>query len=435
MKFTLSALKQYLDTNASLSEICDKLNNIGLEVEEVVNQAEAYESFSVAQILKASAHPDSKKLQICEVDVGTDKNLQIICGAKNARANLKVAYAPIGSVIPANAMVIKKAKIAGVESSGMLCSADELQIGEDSDGIIEIAEKHKIGEKISKIFALDQVVIEINITPNRGDCLGVFGIARDLAASGIGKLKEPEIKAIKGSFDSPIKPKIESKNCAYFSGFLIKNIKNSPSPKWLKDALEAIGCNSISAIVDITNYVMFTLGQPLHAYDADKLSGNIIARNAKKGEKFKSLKELDYDLSGEELVIADDKEVLGIAGIIGGLNSAVSDETKNIFLEAAFFDAENIAKTGRKLNILSDARYRFERTVDIENVQNALQMAANLILEICSGEISNIVEAGNNKAEIKEIELEFAKIKQIIGIEIAADFVQKTLEDLGSKIV
>ncbi len=434
MKFTLSWLKEYLETNASLEEICHKLNNIGLEVESVEDKAKNLAPFSVAKIITTTSHPNSTKLQICQVDVGDKENLQIICGAKNARSGLKVAYAPIGSTIPANKMVIKKAKIAGTESSGMLCSAAELGLGSDGEGIIEIDEKFAIGSKVSQVFGLNEAVIEINVTPNRGDCLGVFGIARDLAAAGVGALKSPEIKTIKGNFISPIKAKIESGNCQYFSGFYIKNVKNQPSPKWLKDKLEAAGSNSISAIVDITNYVMLCLNQPLHSYDADKLSGDILVRDAAAGEDFKSLKELDYKLTGDELVIANNGNAIGLAGIIGGLQTATSLDTQNIFLEAAFFNNENIAKTGRNLNILSDARYRFERAVDLGNVKNALAIAANLILEICASgntDISEIIEDGSDAIQKPEIEFDLKQIKQIIGIEVEKTFVLQTLQNLG----
>jgi len=472
MKFTLSWLGDYLETPESLSEICHRLNNIGLEVESVEDQAKSLALFTVAQIITAEPHPDSTKLQICQVDVGqgnnNQENLQIICGAKNARSGLKVAYAPIGSTIPASGMVIKKAKIAGVESNGMLCSAEELGLdlslkqsqlnlqnnnhfatggspqggaaevcrenNNAAGGIIEVNEKFAIGTKVSAVFGLNEALIELSVTPNRGDCLGVFGIARDLAASGVGVLKNPKIKTIKGNFLSPIKAKIESKNCQYFSGFYIKNVKNQPSPKWLKDRLEAVGCNSISAIVDITNYVMLCLNQPLHAYDSDKLSGDILVRDAVFGEDFKSLKDLDYKLSGGELVIVNNNQIIGLAGIIGGARSAVAENTQNIFLEAAFFNPENIAKTGRNLNILSDARYRFERSIDLANVKNALTIAANLILEICGGEVSEIIEAGNNLVEKLEIEFDLRKIKQIIGIEIDKSFITKTLQNLGFEI-
>ena len=483
MKFTLSWLKEYLDTNASLPEICNKLNNIGLEIESLEDQAKSLAPFTVAQIVEALPHPNSTKLQICQVNIGTKENLQIICGAKNARSGLKVAYAPIDSIIPNGGMKIKKAKIAGAESSGMLCSAVELGLEKDVpkllqsdktllrhmgstqggaaavhlenseisprpeglgdiEGIIEIDEKFAIGTKISEVFGLNEAVIEVNVTPNRGDCLGVLGIARDLAAAGVGVFKFPEIKEPKSSFISNIQAEIISDNCQYFSGFFIKNIRNQPSPKWLKTKLEAIGCNSISAIVDITNYVMFSLGQPLHAYDADHLSGNIAAKNAVAGEIFKSLKNQDHQLMGGELAIYNQDKIIALGGIIGGAETAVLETTQNIFLEAAFFNPENIAKTGRALNILSDARYRFERSVDLSNVKNALKMAANLILEICGGEISEVVEAGNNNLQsleiakeiVKEIEFDLRKIKQIIGIEIDQNFVITTLQNLGFKI-
>ena len=436
MKFTLSWLQDYLETTASLQEICHKLNNIGLEVESIEDKAKSLSPFTVAQIITASPHPDSTKLQICQVDVGLgdSKNLQIICGAKNARSGLKVAYAPIGSTIPSNGMVIKKAKIAGVESNGMLCSASELGLGMDGEGIIEIDKKFAIGTKVSEVFGLNEAVVEINVTPNRGDCLGVFGIARDLAAAGLGQLKSPNINTIHSSFSSPITAKIASQNCSYFSGFYIKNVQNKPSPKWLKDRLEAVGCNSISAIVDITNYVMLSLNQPLHSYDADKISGDIVIRNSIAGEDFKSLKNIDYKLNDGDLVIENRGQIIGLAGVIGGFSTLVSESTQNIFLEAAFFNPENIAKTGRSLNILSDARYRFERAIDLSNVSNALKMAASLVLEICGGEnteISEIVEAGNSSVEKLKIVFDLEKIQQLIGIEIDKNFVIQTLQNLG----
>lgn len=455
MKFTFSSLKKYLKTDATLEQICEKLNNIGLEVESVHDAAKDLAPFTVAKIIEAKPHPESTKLQICMVDVGGSAPLQIICGAKNARSGLKVAYAPIGSVIPANGMVIKKAKIAGVESNGMLCSAAELGLGWGSpqggavlmhrenkdaegigEGIIEVDDKFSIGTKVAEIFGLNEVVIEINITPNRGDCLGTYGIARDLASSGLGTLINPQIKEIKGNFESPIKCEIHSKNCEYFSGFYIKNVKNIPSPKWLADELKAIGQNSISAIVDITNYVMMQSGQPLHTYDADKLSGNIFVADANANDEFKSLKDIDYKLKGGEVVIKNNNQIIGLAGVIGGANSLVSENTQNIFLEAAFFEADAIAKTGRSLNILSDARYRFERGVDLANINQALKMAASLILEICATEnteISNIVHSGNNTPKNSEIEFDLSKIKQIIGIEIPKDFILSALENLGFK--
>ena len=433
MKLTLSWLKEYLDTNASLDEICNKLTNIGLEVESVEDKSKSLSFFSVAQIIEANPHPESNKLKICKVDVGNKEFLQIICGAANARGGIKVIYAPIDSIIPANGMKIKKSAIRGVESHGMLCSADELKLGTDSEGIVEIDNNVAVGTKITNLYGLNDAIIEINVTPNRGDCLGVYGIARDLSATGIGNLKSPVIKRINSTFKSTISAKTQDKNCPYFSGRYIKNITNQTSPKWLKEKLEAIGLNSISAVVDITNYVLYSLNQPLHAYDADKIEGNITIRNAQ-GENFKSLKDIDYKLQDNELIITDDKKVLCLAGVIGGSISSCSLETKNIFLEAAFFEANSIAKTGRKLNILSDSRYRFERGIDLASIQNGLDMATNLILEICGGEASDIIETGTNKAEIRKINFDFNKIKKILGTEIAHDQIIKILSDLGFKI-
>lgn len=453
MKFTLSWLKEYLDTPASLPEICHKLNNIGLEVESVTDSAKNLAPFFVAQIVKALPHPESQKLQICQVDVGTKELLQVVCGAKNARDGLKVAFAPIDSIIPANGMKIKKSKIAGIESHGMLCSAVELGLGKDSEGIIEIEQKFPIGTKISEVFGLNEAVIEINATPNRGDCLGVYGIARDLSASGIGTLKSPTIKPVKGDFPSPITVQISSQNCNYFAGCYIKNVKNVQPPKWLQDRLSAVGINSISTIVDITNYVMLCLNQPMHAYDADKLQGIMVVDEVKnyppleggsnsltnsESSHFKSLNNIEYKLNNGDLIITNNHKIISLAGIIGSQNGMVDKTTQNIFLEAAYFNPENIAKTGRKLNILSDARYRFERGIDISGTKSALEMAINLILEICGGNPSNITEASLQGKTISiqktRIEFDLNKIQPILGIVIEKHFITTTLENLGFKI-
>ncbi|MDA0902047.1 MAG: phenylalanine--tRNA ligase subunit beta [Proteobacteria bacterium] len=436
MKFTLSWLKEYLQTDAGIEEICHKLTDIGLEVESVEDQAQSLSFFSIAHIVEASPHPEADKLQICKVDVGASENLQIICGAANARKGLKVAYAPIGAVIPANGMKIKKSKIRGIESHGMLCSAVELGLGGDSEGIIEIDDHVTIGTKVSELYGLDSV-IEVNITPNRGDCLGVYGIARDLAAAGLGVLKKPQVAQVKANNSSAISVSIAdnaSEKCPYFTGRYIKNVTNCASPKWLQERLEAIGVNSISALVDITNYVMYCLNHPLHAYDADKIKGDIVVRNSKEGENFKSLKDIEYKLSGEELVIADDNGAIGLAGVIGGDSTSSQLETKNVFLEAAFFEASNIARTGRKLNIISDSRYRFERNIDLATVRLALDMATNLILEICGGQASEIVEAGSSNPDKRIINFDLKKIKQILGIEIAQTKVKEILTNLDFEL-
>jgi phenylalanyl-tRNA synthetase beta chain len=433
MKFTLSWLKEYLDTSASLEEICSTLTNIGLEVEEVEDKSKSLAYFSVAQIIEAVAHENSNKLQICKVQTADSKEpLQVICGAKNARTGLKIAFAPIGSIIPTNQMVIKKAKIAGVESSGMLCSASELGLGENSEGIIEIDDKYEIGTKITDIYGLNDAIIEINVTPNRGDCLGIYGIARDLSASGIGKLKKLEISKSASKFPLTLPISNEAISACDLAAFRhIKNVKNCPSPKWLKDKLSAIGINSISAIVDITNYVMIALNRPMHAYDSSKIKDSLQIRFAKESEKFISLKNEEFTLDAKMLVIADSEKSLGIAGIIGASNSSCDLETTEILLESAFFSPSSVAYAGRKLNILSDARYRFERGVDINSCIDGIELATQLIVEICGGEVSEIKLVGNQELENKKVEFDLTKIKKLIGIEVPTERALQILSDLN----
>lgn len=431
MKLTLSWLKEYLNTDASLEKICETLTKIGLEVESVEDKAQSLAPFYVAKIIEAKPHENSTKLQICSVQTKEQNPIQVICGAANARSGLKVAFAPIGSTIPANGLVIKKAKIAGTESSGMLCSARELGLGNEDSGIIEIDEKWAIGAKISEVFSQNDAVIEINVTPNRGDCLGIYNIARDLAAAGLGTLKHIEISKTKSAFALPISLKNEAPEICSRAAFrYIKNVKNCESPKWLKDQLAALGMNSISAIVDVTNYVMIAFNRPMHAYDASKINGALTIRLAKNDEKFVSLKNDEFTLDEKILVIADDKKALGIAGIIGSNNSGCDAQTSEILLEAAFFDAENIAKTGRKLSILSDARHRFERGVDANSCEFGIDLATKLILEICGGEASEVAVLGEVKAA-KKIEFSYDKIKSITGVEVAPEQAAEILEKLG----
>ncbi|MBU6141192.1 MAG: phenylalanine--tRNA ligase subunit beta [Proteobacteria bacterium] len=434
MKFTLSSLKEYLITKSTLEEICAKLTSIGLEVESVEDKAKILSSFLVAKILDAKPHENSTKLQICLVETSDSPTpLQIICGAANARKGLKVAYAPIGSVIPANQMVIKKAKIAGVESNGMLCSARELNLGNEDSGIIEIEEKWPVGTKIAEVFSLDDALIEINVTPNRGDCLGVYGIARDLAASGIGELKNLEIRKFSGQF--PFDHEVENEAidaCNYAVFRQIKNIKNCESPQWLKTKLQAIGMNPISAIVDVTNYVMHVINRPMHAYDAKKIESPLTIRFAKKDEKFTSLKKEEFTLDEKILVISDSKKVVGVAGVIGSANSTCELETTEVLLESAFFSPSSIAYSGRKLNILSDSRHRFERGVDDNSCELGIDLATQLILEICGGEVSEKKFIGT-KSKTKKIKFDFTKIKKLIGVEVAPEKAQEILEKLGFK--
>jgi phenylalanyl-tRNA synthetase beta chain len=432
MKLTLSWLKEHLNTNASLPEICAKLTNIGLEVESVEDESKTLEVFFVAKIIEAKPHQDSTKLKICQVAIdNSGALLQIICGASNARAGLKVVYAPIGAIIPSNQMIIKKAKIAGIESNGMLCSAKELGLGNDDFGIIEIDEKWEIGTKINEVFALNDATIEVNVTPNRGDCLGIFGIARDLAASEIGNLKNLEIKKYPAQFSFGFKIENQAPQACNYAVFRhLKNLKNCQSPKWLKDKLNSIGVNSISAIVDVVNYVMFTLNRPMHAYDANKIDGGLQIRFSQAAEKFISLKNEEFVLDEKDLLISDSQKNLGIAGIIGSSNSSCDIETSEILLEAAFFEASIIAQTGRKLNILSDARFRFERGVDEQTCESGIDLATQLILEICGGEASEIKIIGA-KSSFKKIGFDLQKIKKLTDLEVPEKLALKILNDLG----
>lgn len=434
MKFSVSWLKEYLEFDATLEELCEKLTSIGLEVEEFVDESAALSVFEVAEIVEAIKHENSNKLNICKVKSGDGNLHQIVCGAKNARAGIKVAMAPIGAVIPGNGMVIKKAKIAGVESFGMLCSASELGIEGDDSGIIEIDQAIELGAKISNVFDKNDAIVEINITPNRGDCLGIYGIAKDLSAAGFGKLKEFSVDKINADFSSDFSAKIEAEDDCKVALFReVKNVKNQESPDWLKKRLESVGQNSISAIVDITNYVMICLNRPMHAYDKSKISGNFNIRYGAEGEKFHSLKDEKYELSDDILVVADEKEAVGVAGVIGSLGSSCDENSSNIILEAAFFDKVAVANSGRKLNILSDARYRFERGVDYKTCEAGIELASKLIKEICGGEFSDVkvVKSGKFSEKLNIIEFDFNKFEKLIGVKVEKNKALAILQDLG----
>jgi len=437
MKFTLSWLKEHLETTASLKEITDKLTAIGLELEGVEDRAEALKAFTVAKILETSRHPEADKLQICKVesDVGI---LQIVCGAANARAGLFVCLAKEGMVIPANGMVIKKAKVRGVESFGMLCSLEELGLADSSDGIVELPES-QIGASVAEVLGLNDPVIDIAITPNRADCLGVRGVARDLAAAGMGTLKAlgngQEGLGNRTTHASSLLPIIETANCLQFVGCHISGVKNGESPAWLKKRLEAIGQKSISALVDITNYFTIDLCRPLHVYDGSKISGNLIVREAKSVEKIVALNGKEYDLPEGATIIADAQKPLAIGGIIGGAESGCVRETTDVFLEVALFNPENIAQTGRKLQIDSDARYRFERGVDVAFVEEAANRAVALIIELCGGQASELVYAGKTPDYKREIAFNPRQVLSIGGVDIAPEKSINILNSLGFTLV
>ncbi|WP_264719889.1 phenylalanine--tRNA ligase subunit beta [Wolbachia endosymbiont (group B) of Eucosma cana] len=428
MKFTLSWLLEYLETNASLEEITDKLTHIGLEVENVIDNSRLA-GFVVAEVLEVAPHPNADKLKLCRVNDGS-KVLQIVCGAKNVKEGMKTVLAFLGSTLPESNFTIKPTKIRGVLSEGMLCSASELSLTQDeSEGIIELSDDYKTGDKF---FNCDPV-IDINITPNRGDCLGVYGIARDLAATGIGTLKTLIIPQLTASMNSLINVKVIDGE-SFISGVYITNVKNKESPKWLKDKLESIGMRSISAIVDITNYIMISFGRPMHAYDAKKIEGELIVRKANDEEKFIGLNDKEYLLNKDISVISDDKNVQAIAGIMGSKYSECTLETTDIFLESAWFDPISITKSSRQLSISTDSSYRFARSVDHGFILDGLNLVAQVILELCGGEVSSVVSAGNlNKADTK-INFDYQNANKLGSVSASPDEVLNILTKLGFSI-
>ena len=430
MKLTLSWLKKHLNTKASTDQIVGALTNIGLEVEEVIEENKNLELFKIAKILKAEKHPNADKLKICDVDIGK-KIEKVVCGAANAREGLLTVYAPPGAVIPKNGMKLVVAKIRGIESKGMLCSESELGVSNESDGITEIQDK-KVGEKF---FKNTEEVIDISITPNRSDCLGVRGIARDLSAYGLGKIIEEKKINLKEKSKKRVKVEIKKNSgCNAFGSLFIEDVKNCDSPEWLKKDLESFGLKPISAIVDVTNYVMFDLNRPMHAYDADKLDGNIIVREAKNDESFDALDEKKYKIPSGACLITDKNKILGLGGVIGGQSSAINLNTKNIVLEAASFDPIKIAKVSKQLGIITDAKFRFERGVDPNSIETGLKLAAKLIQDICGGKVSKINISGDTKTKNKKIKFDINNFEKLIGFSVKAKDCHKILERLGFKV-
>ncbi len=435
MIITLSWLKDHLSTNANLKKIIDKLTGIGLEVEEINESQGELSDFKIAKVLKAQKHPNADKLKLCEVSLGNNKTIKVVCGAANARDGLVSVYAPPGSVIPKNKMKLKVAKIRGVESHGMLCSESELNISDESDGIIELKNREKdIGKNFFK--KKGEKSIDLSITPNRPDCLGVRGIARDLASAGLGKLSTLKKIKIKQSFSQPIKISItkeKNQGCMSFGACYIRNIKNQESPEWLKEKIISLGLKPISAVVDITNYVMLDLNRPLHAYDADKIDKEIIVRNSKSEESFEALDGKKYKLKNNMCVIADKTGPLGLGGIIGGVRSGTELQTKNILLEAAYFYPSSIRKTANILDIDTDAKYRFERGIDPNSIKAGLELATDLIIKICGGEASKFSVAGKAIIKNRVIEIHNNRFKKVIGIPISPKETKKILNSLGFK--
>ncbi len=435
MKFTLGWLKEHLDTAASVEDIADKLTAIGLEVEGVANPAEALAPFKVAKVLSAEKHPQADKLQVLTVDSGTGETIQVVCGAPNARAGMLGVFGAPGSYIPGSQITLKVAAIRGVESRGMMCSSRELELGDDHSGIIELPDDAPVGAAFTQYAGLDDPVFDVNVTPNRQDAMGVRGIARDLAAAGMGALKPLAVPQIEGAFPCPVPVQIDDpEGCPAFFGRAIRGIRNGASPDWMQRRLRAAGQRPISSLVDITNYVMIDLGRPSHAYDIAKLSGGLTARPARSREKVLALNEKEYTLEPFVTVIADDEQVHDIGGIMGGEDSGVGEATTDVMLEVAFFTPERIARTGQALGLTSDARSRFERGVDPAFLGDGLAILTGLILDICGGEPSAAVHAGAPPAENRMLTFDFARTKALGGIDVPVARQKQILESLGFEV-
>ncbi len=435
MKFTLSWLKEHLDTNEPLKTIVDKLTMIGLEVERVDDKAKALAPFKVVSVISAEKHPNADKLRVCMVDTGSGAPVQVVCGAPNARAGMKGVFAPPGTHIPGSGLDLKVGNIRGVESRGMLCSGRELGLSEDHEGIIELPADAPVGKPYAEVLGLNDPVIEINLTPNRSDCTGVNGIARDLAAADMGAFKERTVKPVKGQFPSPVSVKLDFGTmpslCPAFALRLVKGVKNGPSPEWLQSRLRSIGLRPINALVDITNYLTFDRARPLHVFDAAKVRGNLIIRRARKGEQLLALDGKTYALDESMCVIADDQGVESLAGIMGGETTGVSETTKDVLIEAALWDPLNIAQTGRKLGINSDARYRFERGVDPAFLLPGLELATQTVLDLCGGTPSEVMLAGDPTPAERVIDFPLGDLKRLAGLDVPLTEVRRVLGHLG----
>ncbi len=432
MKFTLSWLKKHLETTATLEEISARLTALGLEVEGIENPGEALSPFTVCHIIEAKQHPNADRLKVCEVETKFGRK-QIVCGAPNARTGLKTVFAPEGSLIPATGMVLKPSTIRGIDSCGMMVSGQEMGLPGEHKGIIEAPADAPIGQSLTELLGINDVVIEINLTPNRGDCAGVYGIARDLAASGLGTLKTLPTPTLHATFPSSVSVRVEDETlCPYFIGRVIRGVKNGPSPKWLQEALKAIGLRPISALVDITNYFSFDLARPLHVFDLSKIHGSeLVVRAAKDDETLVALNDQTYSLTKGMTVIADNQRVLALAGVMGGKDSGCNMETTDVFLEVAQFDPMTIAKTGRALSITSDARYRFERGIDAAAMPRYTDLATQMILELCGGEASQCVIAGAPPAQRKRVPFKPEYVKTLGGADVSLEEITGILTRLG----
>jgi len=433
MKFTLSWLKEHLDTDEPVEKLADKLTMIGLEVENIEDKAKALAPFTIARVISADQHPNADRLRVCMVDTGNGgAPVQVVCGAPNARAGLVSVFSAPGNYIPGKNITLGVGTIRGVESRGMLCSAAELQISEDHDGIMELPTDAPIGAAYAEWAGLGDPVFEINLTPNRPDCTGVHGIARDLSAADMGKFRDPAIRPIKGEFPCPVKVRIEDPTlCPAFATRLVRGVRNGPSPEWLQRRLTSIGLRPINALVDITNFMTYDRARPLHVFDAAKVKGNLTVRRAREGETLLALDGRTYALDSQICVIADEHGVESLAGIMGGEASGCSETTTDVLIESALWNEINIAHTGRRLGINSDARYRFERGVDPAFMVPGLEMATRLVTEICGGTPSEIVVAGKSFPDDRVIDFPQSEVKRLAGIDVPLVEMKRILTHLG----
>jgi phenylalanyl-tRNA synthetase beta chain len=435
MKFTLSWLKEHLDTDAGLAAIAETLTMIGLEVEKIEDKAASLAPFTVARVIEAKQHPNADRLRVCLVDTGSGDPVQVVCGAPNARTGMKSVFSPPGTFIPGKNITLGIGTIRGVESRGMLCSAAELQISDDHEGIIDLPDDAPVGVPYAQYAGLGDPVLEINLTPNRADCTGVSGIARDLGATGIGKYLERTPKPVKGGFPCPVKVTLDFRStpslCPGFALRLVRGVKNGPSPEWLQKRLIAIGLRPINALVDITNFMTFDRGRPLHVFDAAKVHGNLTVRRAHAGETLLALDGRTYALDKSVCVIADEKGVESLAGIMGGEASGCSETTTDVLIESALWEPVNIAQSGRKLSINSDARYRFERGVDPNFMVPGLELATQMVLDFCGGEASDLVVVGGAPADERPIDFPVDEVKRLAGLDVPLTEIKRVLGHLG----
>ncbi|MCF1462373.1 phenylalanine--tRNA ligase subunit beta [Agrobacterium vitis] len=436
MKFTLSWLKDHLDTDATLDQVCERLTAIGLEVEDVDDKA-AYKPFVIAKILSAEKHPSADRLKVLSVDAGDGKPVQVVCGAPNARAGLIGAFGRPGMYVPGLDVTLAVGNIRGVESHGMMCSEKELNMSDNHDGIIDLPDDAPVGTSFAAYAGIDDPVIEINLTPNRPDCTSIFGIARDLAASGLGTLKQPKAPSFAVEGETSVEVKLElddAKLCPGFAYRLVHGVKNGPSPVWMQKRLIAIGLRPISALVDVTNYMTFDQGRPMHVFDADKVKGVLTVRRAKDGEEILALDTRTYKLTPNTVVIADDNGVESIGGIMGGEHSGCDENTSNVLIESALWDPINIAKSGRSLGIITDARYRFERGVDPDYMVPGLERTTELVLEMCGGKAASAKVVGYQGHTKKVVDFPFSEVKRLTGLNVSTDESRTILTGLGFEV-